>query len=183
MREDGFKHLYGELRVIAERLMLNERKGHTLNSTSLVHEAFLRLRNRTAPEEKPIFLAWVSAEMRRILVDHARRRAAQRRGGGQRSITLNERIAGLPVHTLDILVLDDALQRLSQYSERQEQVIELRLFGGMTVQETATVLSVSERTVKSDFRFAIAWLRREIGIKGASCAEWPESSSADRYAL
>ena len=163
--------------------MCNERKGHTLNSTSLVHEAFLRLRNRTAPEEKPRFLAWASAEMRRILVDHARRRAAQRRGGGRWAITLNEQIAGLPTHTLDILVLDDALQRLSQCSARQEQVVELRLFGGMTVQETATVLSVSARTVKSDFRFAIAWLRREIGIKEASCAKWSESSSADRYAL
>ena len=91
--------------------------------------------------------------------------------------------AGLPNHTLDILVLDDALQRLSRCSERQEQVVELRIFGGMTVQETATVLSVSARTVKSDFRFAIAWLRREIDIKEASCAEWSESSSADRYAL
>ncbi len=88
--------------------MRNERKDHTLSSTSLVHEAFLRLRDRTSPNDKARFLAWASTEMRRILIDHARRKRTLRRGEGRRPVTLNEEIVGMAPHTLDILVFDDA---------------------------------------------------------------------------
>lgn len=161
---DGFAHLYDEIRAIADSHMGNERPGHTLSSTALVHEAFLRLRDRVGPQDKTQFLAWVGREMRRILVDHARRRTALRRGGGLTPITLNDEIAGAPSYTLDLLILDEALTRLKARSDRQGQVVELRLFGGLTVEETADVLEISSRTVKNDFRFAIAWLRREMGI-------------------
>src|SRR5262245_2148702 len=138
---------------------------HTLQPTSLVHEAFLRLAgNQGRFESRAHFLGVAAAAMRRVLVDHARGRNAQKRGRGATLVTVDD-LDDLPQpasEDLDLVVLDDALSRLSALDARQGQIVELRFFGGLSVEEAAAVVGVSERTIKREWQLSRAWLRREI---------------------
>jgi RNA polymerase sigma factor (TIGR02999 family) len=155
--------LYAELRAIAERHMQRERAEHTLQPTALVHEAFLRLTSGSAIEfaDRAHFLRAASAVMRRVLVDHARARNAAKRGDAL-CVTLDESLVAAPDRSVDMLVLDDALTRLAAAEPRCAQVVELRFFAGLEVPEVAEALGTSTATVKRDWRFARAWLAREL---------------------
>lgn len=160
--------LYQELRKIARRQMAAERPGHTLRTTALVHEAFLDLARleRIRWQDRTHFLAMAARVMRRILVDHAVRRKAAKRGGGGTKVPLEEAtFAGLDEgHELDeLLALDEALSRLESLNERQVRVVECRVFAGMDVEETAETVGVSGATVKRDWAAARAWLNRALG--------------------
>jgi len=159
-----FVLVYDELRRIAARLMHRERRAHSLQPTALVHEAYLRLAGESSVhwESRAQFLRVAARAMRRILVDHARRRQALKRGRGIRHVTLDDRVAGSQEKHLDILVLDEALGRLSSLDERMARVVELRVFGGMKMEEIAHVLLVSRRTTYDDWDFAKRWLSREL---------------------
>ncbi len=154
--------LYDELRALAERYMRRERSNHTLQPTALVHEAYLRLIGTgIAFQNRAHFLALAARTMRRVLLDHARRRAATKRGGGVERVTLAD-VAAADSRTLDLIAVDAALERLAQIEPRQAQVVELRFFGGLEIEEAAEVLGVSKATVKRDWRFARAWLAGEL---------------------
>jgi RNA polymerase sigma factor (TIGR02999 family) len=160
--------VYSELRAIASRHMRSERASHTLQTTALVHEAFLRLvdQHSTTWQNRSHFLSVAARAMRRILVDHARRRQAHKRGGGEAAISLDQvagEVAGASGHPLDVAAVDDALVRLAELDARQAQTVELRFFGGLSVEETAEVVGISPATVKRDWQFAKAWLMRELG--------------------
>ena len=160
-----FDVLYRELRRLAESVMRAERANHTLQPTALVHEAFLKLAgNEGRFESRAHFLGVAAAAMRRVLVDHARGRNAQKRGSGATLVTVND-LDDLPRRApvdIDLVVLDDALSRLTALDSRQGQIVELRFFGGLSVEETAAVVGVSERTIKREWQTSRAWLRREI---------------------
>lgn len=155
--------VYAELHRIAERQMHGERPDHTLQPTALVNEAFLRLigGEPVAFENRNHFLRTASHVMRHVLVDHAKARNAAKRGAGLR-VTLDEAIAGESNQVLDMLVLDDALNRLAAAEPRWAEVVELRFFGGLEVPEVAETLGISVATVKRDWQFARAWLAREL---------------------
>lgn len=155
--------VYDELRALASAYLRAEGDGHTLQPTALVHEAYLKLVNQHAGlNGASHFFAIAAQAMRRILIDHARRRNAQRRGGG-RAVTLRDDHATTAEKPVDVLALDDALRKLAKEHTRQARTVELRYFGGLGVRETAQVLGVSEITVKRDWRYAKAWLSREVG--------------------
>jgi RNA polymerase sigma factor (TIGR02999 family) len=156
--------VYKELRLAARRCLRSERSDHTLQSTELVHEAYLRLAGDRplSTENKAHFVAVAAKLMRQILVDYARRRAAVKRGP-QYKVELAENF-DLPQQTnVDLVELDHALTRLSRRDAQQEKIVELRFFGGLTVEETAEALEVSPATVKRDWSMAKAWLTREVG--------------------
>ena len=164
--------VYDELRRAARRYIRNQRQGFTLQPTALVHEAYLRLMDIKSADwrDRAHFFAVAAQIMRRILVDAARARAAQKRGGGARQINHStavnlDEIAELcgSDRSRELLALDDALMRLAQVDGRKGKVIELRFFGGLSVEETADVLKVSPQTVMRDWRLAKAWLTRELG--------------------
>lgn len=157
--------LYAELRRVAARRMRGERPGHVLDPTGLVHEAWLRLRAVPggAPSGRTHLLAFGAALVRRVLVDDARARGAAKRGDGCAQVPLEEAIAAPDGPPLELLELDLALERLAARSPRQARVVELRFFGGLSVPETAEVLGLSADTVKREWRFARAWLNRELG--------------------
>ena len=156
--------LYGELRRIARRQLRGERADHTLNTTALVHEAYVKLAgfDRLAFQNRSHFLAVASQAMRRILVDYAAARNAQKRGGELEKQSLEDTVpqAGLPIERL--LAVDAALARLEELNPRLTRVVECRVFGGMNIDETAEALDVSAATVKRDWSFARAWLDREL---------------------
>jgi len=156
--------VYGELRALARRYLKGERRGHTLQPTALVHEAYIRMAGieRIDWAGKTHFFAIAARQMRRILVEHARAATAKKRGGKQQRVTLHDDTALTPDRSLDLLALEEALNRLSERSARQGRVAELRLFAGMNAVETAQVLDVSERTAREDWRVARAWLGREL---------------------
>ena len=156
--------MYDELRRLALRFMRHERRDHTLQPTALVNEAYLRLvdQKKIGWEGRTHFFAIAARQMRRVLVEHARAHHAQKRGGDLQRVTLQEDIGVSSDWSIDLLALDQALTKLAKLSSRQSQVLELRVFAGMTVQETAHVLEVSERTIKEDWRVAKAWLAREL---------------------
>ncbi len=156
--------LYCELRFIAQQHMRRERVDHTLQPTALVNEAYIRLvgGSRVAWKDKTHFLATAAQTMRRILVDHARKRLAKKRGGGDVRITLFDNIPAAALKEQDLLAVHEALKKLGELSERQARIIDLRFFAGLSVEETAKVLEVSTRTVKSETRMAKAWLKREL---------------------
>jgi RNA polymerase sigma factor (TIGR02999 family) len=156
-------HVYGVLRRMASRHMGGERQGHTLTPTALVHEAYLRLVDQESMgwQDRAHFYAIAARVMRRVLIDHARRRLADKRGGGQAMVTLHEDAAAVTTPE-NLLELDRALDKLDQLSPRQRQVVEMRFFGGMTHEETAEVVGVSVPTVRRDWRVAQAWLKREM---------------------
>lgn len=153
-----------ELRRLARAYMARERRGHTLQATALVNEAFVKLVNaRTLRwQDRAHFLGISARLMRRVLVDHARARGYHKRGGGAHKVTLDEALVAVPAQNLDVMALDRALESLAAVDERKSRVIELRFFGGLSVEETAEVLHVSTHTVKRDWRIAKLWLVREL---------------------
>ena len=160
--------IYADLRRLAASRMRDERVGHTLQPTALAHEAFLRMidQERADPRSRAHFLALAATMMRRVLVDHARARGAEKRGGARRAQALDEEpgVEGWDAH--EVLALDEALRELGQTQPRQARVVELRFFGGLGVDETAEELGVSRETVKLDWRFARAWLNRALADPG-----------------
>jgi RNA polymerase sigma-70 factor (ECF subfamily) len=161
--------VYQELRRMARRYMHGERLGHTLQATALVNEAYLRLvdSRKVRWQNRAHFFAISAQLMRRILVDFARSRRYQKRGGGIENLTLNEEMITVPQHGRQLLALDDALNALAKTDARKTRVVELRFFGGLSVGETAEVLRVSPDTVLRDWRLAKAWLAREMGRSSA----------------
>jgi RNA polymerase sigma factor (TIGR02999 family) len=155
--------VHHELHRIAQRCMRRERAGHTLQTTALVNEAYVRLVDvqRVHWQDRAHFLAMSARLMRRVLVDHARARKYQKRGGGLK-VTLVEELGGSNEQPHDLVALDDALEALAKIDERKSRVIELRFFGGLSVEETASVLKVSPETVMRDWKFAKTWLLREL---------------------
>lgn len=162
--------LYDELRALAGRY-LNARKNgvNTLQPTALVHEAFLRLigHDEIDPRSRTHFFAAAANAMRWVLVDYARAKAAEKRGGGRTFLTLQSSDGVVESEEVDVLALHELLERLAELSPRAARVVDMRFFGGMSVSETAQVLGVSERTVKGDWRTARAWLRAELERTGA----------------
>jgi len=159
-----FSLVYDELRQLARRYLSRERPNHTLQPTALVHEAWFRLSGRGAGpwRDESHFFATAALAMRRILIDHARRRQADKRGGGRAIAGLDMEKLGVAVGDDYLLALDEALVRLAKFDERQAKVVELRFFAGLTVPEVAEVLGWSRATVERDWRVARAWLDREI---------------------
>ena len=155
--------VYGELRKLARRYLRKEQK-ITLQATGLVHEAYLRLlRDKNLRwANRAHFMAIAARSMRQILVDRARAREAAKRGGGQIAVTLDEAIPGRSDKSIDLLTLDDALKGLAKLDPKQSEIVELRYFGGLTVEETATVMGISPATVKRWWELSKAWLRREM---------------------
>ncbi len=159
--------VYGELRGMAEAQLRRERSGHTLQPTALVNEAYLRLNpSKDAWENRRHFFGAASRAMRNILVDHARRRLADRRGAGLERVTLADLEVAVPETDLDIVALDEALEALSRDEPRLAEVVTMRVFVGMSIEDTAQALDLSPATVKRDWLFARAWLAERIGSKG-----------------
>lgn len=158
--------VYDELQALAHGQLRRERSDHTLNTTALVHEAYLKLvkQDRVSWQNRAHFFAIASTAMRRILINYAHKRNAEKRGGGQALATFEENMAGTIHETRadELLALDDALTKLAALSERQAKVVEYRFFGGLTHEEIAEVLGTSLPTVGRDWRFARAWLSREL---------------------
>jgi RNA polymerase sigma factor (TIGR02999 family) len=157
--------VYDELHRMARRYMSNEKPDHTLQTTALVNEAYLRLVDASGAnwQNRSHFFAVSAQVMRRILVDWARSRHAAKRGNDVPALELDEALA-VPIKTgTDIVAVDDALKALTLFDSRKSQIVELRFFGGLSVKETAAVLKVSEETVHRDWRLAKSWLRRELG--------------------
>ncbi|AHG88776.1 RNA polymerase sigma factor [Gemmatirosa kalamazoonensis] len=159
--------LYDELRRVAHRQLRRERAGHTLGTTALVHEAYLKLADQTRASfaDRAHFLATAAVAMRRVLVDHARGRAREKRGGARLPVTLDEEIAlgtGAVGSCDALLELDDALARLGDVEPRLARVVECRFFGGLTDAETAVALGVTERTVRRDWVKARGWLYQAL---------------------
>jgi len=156
--------VYGELHRLARRYISDERPGHTLQTTDLVNEAYLRLVDSAHPnwEGRTQFFAMCARIMRRILVDWARSRQAEKRGKDAPKLELDDALMAAAQPGTDLVAVDDALRALSDIDSRKSQVVELRFFGGLTVKETADVLKVSVETVQRDWRLARSWLRREL---------------------
>lgn len=159
--------VYDELRAIAHARLRGERSGHTLSTTALVHEAYLKLVdiNQVQWRDRAHFFAVASRMMRRVLVDYAKARGAEKRGGGWRQVELEEMADLPPEQAQAIEDLDEALTRLEKMSPRQSRLLEHRYFGGLKMKECAEVLGVSIGTVKNELRFARAWLARELGAQ------------------
>jgi RNA polymerase sigma factor (TIGR02999 family) len=155
--------VYTELRRLAGGLLGHERPDHTLQATALVHEAYLKLadQNRAAWADRAHFLAVAAQAMRRILVDHARARGRIKRGPSDKA-SLDDDLVVAPEPAMDLVALDDALNRLAAVNSDAARVVELRYFGGLTIEETATVLRVSDSTVEREWRYARAWLYRAL---------------------
>lgn len=152
--------VYDELREVAQRQLRRERPGHTLHPTALVHEAYMKMAGGPADaSDRAHFLALAARAMRQILVDHARRRGARKRGGDWHATTLTDGSASIELDPTELIALDRAMEALD---ERQRQVVECRFFGGMEESEIASALNVSERTVRRDWVKARAWLYREL---------------------
>lgn len=156
--------VYGTLRALAGRQLRNDRNRIVLDPTELVHECYLKLADAVddAGLDRPRFVALASKVIRQVLVDQARARGAQKRGGAWGRVTLHEDAAVDPNATLDVLDLDGALARLAELDPRQSQVVELRFFGGLTNVEAAAVLEISPRTANDEWAMARAWLKREL---------------------
>ena len=156
--------IYAELRQIAERAMRHERSDHTLQPTALVHEAFLRLVGKPdlSWESRAHFLNIAAQAMRRVLLMHARERRAGKRGGGLDRVTLDEQLMGSAERGVDLIGLDESLERLAAVFPRKARVVELRFFAGLGIEETARVLEISPATVKREWDFARAWIRRDL---------------------
>ena len=153
-----------ELRRLARTYMKRERAGHTLQTTALINEAYMRLidARRVRWQNRAHFYGLAARLMRRILVDYSRDRSYQKRGGGAQQITFDERLVLTPGADPDLLALDEALSELAQVDERKAQVVEMRFFGGLTEKEVALALSVSPETARRDWRLAKSWLLRKL---------------------
>lgn len=164
--------VYSELRKLADGYLRRERPGHTLQPTALVHEAYVRLIDQARPDirNRAHFLGVAAHVMRQILIDHARARKAAKRGGGQYNFSLDE-VAETPVERPSVVIaIDDALQTLEKRDVRKARLIEMRFFGGLTAEESAEVLQMPVDKVRTELRFAQAWLQRELTAKTA-CAK------------
>ena len=160
--------VYQELRRLAHRQMRRERAGDTLQTTALVNEAYLRLVDyeRMAPRDRAHFLAIAAQAMRRILIERARSRRSAKRGSGAQQVSLDEVADVSDERAADVLALDEALTQLAAIDPRKSQIVELKYFGGLTIEETAEVLGVSAPTVERDWHTAKIWLHREISKTG-----------------
>ncbi len=156
--------IYDELHDLAARYMQHECLDHTWQPTALVHEVYLRLVDAKNIDwrDRSQFLALAARQIRKILIDHARRRNAAKRGANAERIPFNEELHAAPTTDIDVVALNDALDELAKRSPRQAQVVEYRFFAGMTVEEVAEVLGVSQRTIKGDWRAAKAWLAGQM---------------------
>ena len=157
--------VYDELRRVASRLMTRERTGHTLSPTAVVHEAVIRLLGEEVFDraaDRNFLFASAARAMREVLIDHARRRAADRRGGGWRRVPLDHLVDYFQDQGLDVVAVHESLDRLAEMNERQAQIMTLRYFGGMTVPEVANALGISVVTVERDWRLARAWLGTQL---------------------
>ncbi len=156
--------VYDELRRVAHHYLRNERPGHTLQSTALVHEAYLRLVGQGQPkwESRAHFFAVAAQLMRQILVDYARRHRASKRGSGICMLALDEAVSLPQRKGVDVVALDDALNTLAELDPRQSRVVELRFFAGLSLEETSEVMGIATATVQRDWTTARAWLHREI---------------------
>ena len=169
--EDALQQLipivYDELRRVARRHMADERASHTLQATALIHEVFVRLVDfpSASIKNRTHFFAICARLMRNILVDFARSRQYQKRGGGAVHVALDEALQASAMPDPDLVALNDALERLTVVDERKGKVVELRFFGGLTVEETADALAISQETVLRDWKMAKAWLLRELDSK------------------
>jgi RNA polymerase sigma factor (TIGR02999 family) len=166
--DELFPLVYAELRRIAAREMRHERPGRTLQTTALVHEAYLRLLKDASLsfESRAHFLGIAARAMREILIEHARARSARKRGGGAIRLTLDDAVAAVSSPPVDVMALHEALERLARLDERHARVVELRYFGGLSVEESAAALGISPATVKRAWTLARAWLFRELGGAG-----------------
>ena len=156
--------VYEELRRLAHHYLSRERPDHTLQSTALVHEAYLRLAGQNPPQwqNRAHFFGIAAHLMRQILVEHARGRGAAKRGGAVTRLTLDESIAGAQPSDVDLIVLDEALQQLTERDAQQGRIVELRFFAGLTIEDTSEVLGISPATVKREWTLARAWLFRAM---------------------
>ena len=161
--------VHEELRRIAKRHMAGERPGHTLQATALVNEVYLRLVDirRIQWQDRAHFFAMAARLMRRVLVDFARARKNQKRGGALHRVTLDQELLVANEGPHDLIDIDEALNALAAQYERKAQVVELRFFGGLSVEETAEVLKISQETVMRDWKFAKSWLMRELSRNGS----------------
>lgn len=171
--ENLLPFVYDELRRLAGGYLRLERAGHTLQPTELVHEAYLRLADQTRVDwaGRTHFFSVAATAMRRILIDHARRRSRQKRGGVERQVTLHDELDFFRTAELDaedLIVLDDALTALADHDQRQSRIVEMRAFAGLTVEEVAGILGVSKRTVEGEWAHARAWLRRRLAEEEAN---------------
>ena len=160
--------VYEDLRRRAAGYLRRERAGHTLQPTALVHEAYLRLleQDRVVWQNRAHFLAIAASMMRRVLMDHGRRQKARKRGGSGTRVTLDEAFSPVAPRGLDLLALDEALTDLAALDEQQARIVELRAFGGLSVEETAEALGISLATVKRHWAFARAWLQHRLRAAG-----------------
>ena len=156
--------VYKELHRLAHRRLARERAGHTLQTSALVNETYLRLidQRRVQLKDRSHFFAVASTLMRRILIDYARARQYAKRGGGVVKVPLNEALVVSPERASEMIALDEALTALAQHDERKSRVVELRFFGGLSIEETSEILGVSAGTVMRDWTLAKAWLQREM---------------------
>jgi RNA polymerase sigma-70 factor, ECF subfamily len=156
--------VYDELRQMARRYMARQNAGHTLQTTALINEAYLKLVGQPAKhwQNRAHFFGVAAQAMRHILVDYARAHQYAKRGGGAQAVSLDEAMTIAPERAAEVVALDDALQELAKVDPRKSQVVELRYFGGLSVEETAAVLKVSAVTVMRDWSLAKAWLHREL---------------------
>src|ERR687883_1107147 len=156
--------VYDELRRQAARYLRREQAGHTLQTTALIHEAYVRLvdQRNVQWQNRAHFFGIAAQMMRRILVDHARTKKRAKRGGSEVRVSLSEATVAAKDQELDVVALDEALERLAQIDEQQSRVVELRFFSGLSVEETAEVMDISKATVKRDWSMAKAWLHREL---------------------
>ena len=159
-----FAEVYTELRALAARYLHRERNNHTLQPTALVHEVYLKLVGQTSVDwqGRAHFLAIAAKAMRQILVDHARRHRAAKRGGNRHRITLDDNLVIDSRRDVDLLALEDALTKLTKLDPRQAQMVELRFFGGLSIEEVAKVMGISKRSVEREWTMVRAWLRREL---------------------
>jgi RNA polymerase sigma factor (TIGR02999 family) len=167
-REALIQIVYAELRRLARRCLASQPTPHTLQSTALVHEAYLRLVGQKSlrAENRTHFFSIAARLMREILVDHARSRGAEKRGGKNLTITFDDAVALPKEREADLVALDDALSRLAELDPRQSEIVELRFFGGLTIEDASSVMGISAATVKREWVIARLWLQRELGGSG-----------------
>src|SRR6185503_13165524 len=163
-RDELMPLVYEELRRLAHRVMSRERPGHTLQTSALLNEAYLRLvdQKNIHWQDRAHFFGIAARLMRQVLVDYARKRSYAKRGGDARRVSLDEAMIASDERAADVVALDDALKSLAEIDPRQSQIVELRFFGGLSIEETAEVLAVSPGTVMRDWTLAKAWLRRAV---------------------
>ncbi|MCW9708499.1 sigma-70 family RNA polymerase sigma factor [Fodinibius salsisoli] len=159
-----YPHVYNQLRDIAKAQLSKERSGHTIQKTALVHEVYLKLIDQTRVDwqGRTHFYAIASRAMRQILIDYARKRNAQKRGGNQEPLPFDEEKIALDNHTEQLLELNDLIDKLAEFDERKSRVVEMRFFGGMTIREIAELLDVSTRTIDRDWLKARGWIYQEL---------------------